>query len=95
MTTRKHYEAVAKLLRYSTAGQRDKAVIAMGLANLYYEDNKRFDGAKFITASGLADDLEWHEGFASKEARLKSNHPSRGEVLARLQEIADVEGWEA
>jgi hypothetical protein len=51
MFTKKHFEAIAKLIKESNA--ETKYGVAQDLAELFSEDNPRFDGARFFKACGI------------------------------------------
>lgn len=55
MITRKHFNAVAKVLE-ATDGVHDystKAFIAHSLADIFAQENPNFDRARFLKASGV------------------------------------------
>jgi hypothetical protein len=51
MFTKKHYEAIAKLIKESTA--QTKYQLAQDLAKLFQQDNERFSFKKFAKACGI------------------------------------------
>ena len=62
MTSKKHYVAVAKELDYlrQVFGDNEDSLlavrsIAVGLANIYQDENPRFDRERFMQACGLED----------------------------------------
>lgn len=54
MTSKKDYEAIAKLLRpYSEAEKVPPFSIACALADYFAQDNPHFDRARFLAACGF------------------------------------------
>lgn len=51
MFTKRHFEAIAKLIKQSDADS--KTVIAQDMAKLFKEDNPRFNTDRFYKACGI------------------------------------------
>jgi hypothetical protein len=49
--TKQHFIALAKMLKETDANSKQQ--LALDLAKLFKEDNKKFDSKKFFKASGL------------------------------------------
>ncbi len=54
--TKRHFEAIAKLMKTTTAQSKDEIIDA--LAKLFAEDNERFKAAKFYKACGTTQEIE-------------------------------------
>jgi hypothetical protein len=81
--TRKNYNAMVKVIASEVAVCANTthnpmnpapllavARVVVGFMNHAYDDNHRFDGAKFIHACGLQGLVVWDEGGTSKNAQL-------------------------
>lgn len=55
MFTKRHYEAIAGVLRVSgiVSPAEQRRQIICSLANLFQRDNERFDTERFLDAAGL------------------------------------------
>lgn len=51
--TKKHYEAIARILAIDTGYTREVAIIAERLADYFAQDNPRFQRYRFLQACGL------------------------------------------
>lgn len=73
--TKKHYEAIAKILiEANKDGLPDYYLdsIATGLANYFANDNKNFNRARFLEVCGVIEIIDYHPNANYKDCATNS-----------------------